>query len=160
MSSIGVCARRLSDDRRRRSPKDGASGADAPGNDRKRTSTLLEAVVLSILCASQAPLGAYVIARQARALGAPMAPNQVYRVLERLGSRVRRVETLNAFVEAPGPPGPLMLCRRCGRTDALEIAIDMDIERICIAAGFEAKHVIAEVVGTCPRCREADAHPI
>ena len=160
MSSIGVCAGRLSDDRRRRSPEDGAGGADALGSDRKRTSELLEAVVLSILCASQAPLGAYVIARQARALGAPMAPNQVYRVLEKLGSRVRRVETLNAFVEAPGQPGPLMLCRRCGRTDALEIAIDMDIERICRAAGFETKHVTAEVVGTCPRCRETDEHPI
>lgn len=125
-----------------------------PGNDRKRTSAILEAVVLSILCASQAPLGAYVIARQARAQGAPMAPNQVYRVLDRLGSRVRRVETLNAFVEAPGPHGPLMLCRHCGRTEALDINIATDIDRICRAVGFEAKQVIAEIVGTCPRCRD------
>ena len=136
---------------------DGTGGADADGGARKRTSAILEAIVLSILCASQAPLGAYVIARQARALGAPMAPNQVYRILERLGPRVRRVETLNAYVEAPGAPGAIIVCRACGRTHALDIEIDTEIDRICRAAGFKAERLIAEIVGLCPRCRQISA---
>ena len=128
--------------------------------ERKRTSAILEAVVLSILYASNAPLGAYVIARQARALGTPMAPNQVYRALERLGPRVRRVETLNAFVRAPGPPGAITLCRICGRTDALDVEIDTEIDRICRAADFKAERVIAEIVGTCPKCRRSKVRSI
>lgn len=143
----------MPDDRGRRSSTDGTSGAGADGEARKRTSAILEAIVLSILCASQAPLGAYVIARQARALGAPMAPNQVYRILERLGPRVRRVETLNAYVRASGAPGPITVCRACGQTHVLDIEIDAEVDRICRAAGFKAERMIAEIVGLCPLCR-------
>lgn len=143
----------MTDDRERRSPTGEANGAEADGSERKRTSAILEAIVLSILCASHAPLGAYAIARQARALGAPMAPNQVYRALERLGPRIRRVESLNAYVKAPGVPGMITLCRRCGRTAALDLEIDKALDRICSRGGFKRERVIAEVVGICPSCR-------
>jgi len=147
----------LPDDHTRRSRRDRTSGADADGGSQKRTSATLEAIVFSVLCASHAPLGAYVIARQTRALGAPMAPNQVYRALERLGPRVRRVETLNAYVRAPDGPGPITLCRACGRTIVLEIQIDAEVDRICSAAGFKAERIIAEIVGICPRCLRDEA---
>jgi len=143
----------LTDDRERRSSTGEASGADADGSERKRTSAILEAIVLSILCASHAPLGAYAIARQARALGAPMAPNQVYRALERLGPRIRRVESLNAYVKAPAAPGMITICRRCGRTEAPGLEINVALDRICRTAGFKRGHVIAEIVGICPSCR-------
>ncbi|SEH18851.1 Fe2+ or Zn2+ uptake regulation protein [Sphingopyxis sp. YR583] len=147
----------MPDDRERRSSKDEAGGADADGIERKRTSAILEAIVLSILCASHVPLGAYAIARQARALGTPMAPNQIYRALDRLGPRVRRVETLNAYMEDAGTPGAIMLCRICGRIDALDVQIDTAIDRLCGAAGFQSARVIAEIVGICARCRSTEA---
>lgn len=82
-----------------------------------------------------------------------MAPNQVYRALERLGPRIRRVESLNAYVKSPGTPGMITLCRRCGRTAALVMEIDMALDRICSRAGFKRERVIAEVVGICLSCR-------
>lgn len=152
-SPTGACAGPLSDDREPRPSTGEAGGADADGSERKRTSAILEAIVLSILCASHAPLGAYAIARQARTLGAPMAPNQVYRALERLGPRIRRVESLNAYVKAPEGPGMITLCRRCGRTAELDLEINKALDRICSRAGFKRERVIAEVVGICPSCR-------
>lgn len=157
MSSTGASAGPLPVDLGLGPSKGGTRGAEYDPSERKRSSAILDAIVLSILCASQAPLGAYVIARQARALGAPMAPNQVYRVLDRLGARVRRVEALNAYVEAPGAPGPITLCRSCGRIDALDIEIDREIDRICTAAGFKAERVVAEVIGQCQQCRRNTA---
>ena len=113
----------------------------------------MEAIVLSILGASSRPLGAYVIARKSRSLGVPLAPNQVYRILDRLRGRVQRVETLNAYVKRPGSTDAITLCRGCGRTSALDVKIGGEIDWVCSAAGFRAERLIAEVVGRCSRCR-------
>ena len=108
---------------------------------------------MTILRASPRPLGAYRIARHSRALGVPLAPNQVYRILDRLGGRVRRVETLNAYFEADGQPGAIMICRSCGSTRMLGIGGESDVERLCRAAGFRPNRVVVEVMGLCPDCR-------
>ena len=108
---------------------------------------------MTIVCASPRPLGAYRIARQSRALGVPLAPNQVYRILDRLGGRVRRIETLNAYFEADGQPGGITICRGCGRTRTLDTKCETEIDRLCRAAGFRPNRVIVEVMGLCPDCR-------
>ena len=108
---------------------------------------------MAILSASPRPLGAYRIARQSRALGVPLAPNQVYRILDRLVGRVHRVETLNAYFEADGQRGAITICRSCGRTRTLDAAYDAEIDRLCRAAGFRPNRVIVEVIGLCADCR-------
>lgn len=84
----------------------------------------------------------------------PMAPNQVYRALDRLGPRIRRIETLNAYVKSSGTLGAITIGRRCGCTNALGIEIDAEIDRLCKSVDFGGGPVIAEVSGLCPRCRE------
>lgn len=134
-----------------RPPDDGA-GRKAVHGGAKRTSAELEAIVLSILRASPRPLGAYVIARQSRSLGAPLAPNQVYRILDRLRGRVRRVETLNAYCEAVDDDAALMSCRACGSTATLAIDLDDQLLRACDTIGFRPGRTIVEIVGLCAAC--------
>ena len=108
---------------------------------------------MAIVSASPRPLGAYSIARQSRALGVPLAPNQVYRILDRLGGRVRRVETLNAYFEAADQPGATVICRSCSSTRTLGIECETEVDRLCRAAGFRPNRVIVEVIGLCADCR-------
>ena len=108
---------------------------------------------MAIVSASPRPLGAYRIARQSRALGVPLAPNQVYRILDRLGGRVHRVETLNAYFGADSPPGAITICRSCGRTRTLDAGCETDVDRLCRAAGFRPSRAIMEVMGLCPDCQ-------
>lgn len=133
-----------------------ASGANASSGRAYRTSAELDAVVMAILRASPVPLGAYMIARQSRAIGAPLAPNQVYRILERLSGQVRRVEMLNAYFEASDDSPAVTSCRVCGGTQTLHLNITDDVERLCRANGFRADKVIAEVSGLCAKCRSSE----
>jgi Fur family zinc uptake transcriptional regulator len=130
----------------------GAGSKDTRRENAKRTPAELEEVVMAIVRASPRPLGAYRIARQSRVLGVPLAPNQVYRILDRLGGRVHRVETLNAYFEAGGQPGAITICRGCGRTRTLDAGYETEVDRLCRAAGFRPSRVIVEVVGVCPDC--------
>ncbi|HEV2599547.1 transcriptional repressor [Sphingopyxis sp.] len=134
-----------------RPPDDGEGRKPARGGA-KRTPAELETIVLSILRASPRPLGAYVIARQSRSLGVPLAPNQVYRILDRLRGRVRRVETLNAYCEVAGDGGAIMSCRACGHTATLAIDLDDRLSRVCGAIGFRPDRTIVEIVGLCAAC--------
>jgi Fur family zinc uptake transcriptional regulator len=132
-----------------------ARGDRASGGRAYRTSAKLEAVVMAILRASPKPLGAYMIARKSRALGAPLAPNQVYRILDRLSEQVRRVELLNAYFEASGDGAAIICCRNCNRAQTLDIDIADDVARLCSTAGFRADKLIAEVTGLCAKCRSS-----
>lgn len=134
-----------------RPPGDGA-GRNAARGGTKRTSAELETIVLSILRASPRPLGAYVIARKSRSLGAPMAPNQVYRVLERLRGRVRRVETLNAYFEDTGDEPAIAICRCCGRAQTFQVELGDRVARLGRDVGFRASRTIIEVYGKCSDC--------
>ena len=134
-----------------RPPGDGAGRKVARGGA-KRTPAELETIVLSILRASPRPLGAYVIARQSRSLGVPLAPNQVYRILDRLRGNVRRIETLNAYCEVAGDSGAIMSCRACGRTATLAIELDDRLSQVCGAIGFRPGRTIVEIVGLCAAC--------
>lgn len=135
-----------------RPPRDGA-GCDAPRRGgAKRTSAELEAIVLAILRASPRPLGAYVIARKSRSLGAPLAPNQVYRILDRLRGCVRRVETLNAYFAATDDGAAILSCRACGRTGTLAIDLGDALATLCDATGFRPHGAVVEIIGLCREC--------
>lgn len=115
--------------------------------------------MLTILGSSKAPLGAYAIAHRSKATGTPLAPNQVYRILDRLEAqaKIRRVESLNAFCAVRGPPGPIMLCRHCGGVSLLAVDPRQDVARLCRAAGFHPDRIIVEVIGRCHDCSPSGA---
>lgn len=124
------------------------------GRRAHRDSGELEQLVLSILRKDSTPLGAYRIARYSKERGTILAPNQVYRILVRLEAqgKVRRVELLNAYMEATSDHAMLMICRNCKRVTTLHLAIAHDVQRICRARDFQPHVVIAEIPGCCPGC--------
>lgn len=113
--------------------------------------------MVSILRTSPKPLSAYMISRESRALGAPLAPNQVYRILARLRGRVRRVEMLNAYFVASDDAGALTSCQNCGRTVTLDVDIGDEVARLCAATGFLPLRLIVEVPGECANCASKSA---
>lgn len=133
-------------------PTGDGAGRDVARGGKKRTPAELETIVLSILRASPRPLGAYVIARKSRSLGVPLAPNQVYRILDRLRGRVRRVETLNAYFEDESDAPAVTLCRCCGRVQPLSVELGDRVADLGREAGFHPTKVILEVKGRCPDC--------
>lgn len=87
-----------------------------------------------------------------------IAPQQVYRTLERLVAdrRIARIETLHAYCrwQRGDGDGPLVFCRNC-RTSTRTPGPDLE-EQVLVrgaAAGFRADRVVIEIAGTCPACQ-------
>lgn len=125
----------------------------------------LERRVMEHLRASNHPLGAHEIARRSRQTGSPLAPNQVYRILERLLQRgeVRRIELLSAYTLAQDDKAGFAVCADCRTVTPFEAEyLAGQIEQLCRARGFESAMPIIEVSGLCPECRahRASAFPI
>lgn len=132
----------------------------------------LDRLVLEQLRASNRALGAYAIAQRSRRTPSPLAPNQVYRILNRLIERgiVRRVELLSAYIcIQPGQTG-VAVCRNCRTVAAFEADVLSDpLESFCRARGFAPSKAIIEVSGLCPHChprrtgaaplKDKDSHP-
>ena len=68
-------------------------------------------------------------------------------------AKVRRVELLNAYIEATNDHAALMICRSCKRVTTLGIAIAHDVGQICRHRDFQPHLAIIEVPGSCPDCR-------
>ncbi|MBB6425305.1 Fur family transcriptional regulator [Sphingopyxis sp. JAI128] len=116
----------------------------------------LDRCVMDQLHASNHPLGAYEIARQSRQAGSPLAPNQVYRILDRLLERgeVRRVELLSAYTPAQDDKVGFAVCKNCGSVTSFETEdLAEELDQLCRARGFEPATPILEVSGLCPECR-------
>lgn len=125
----------------------------------------LDRRVMDQLRASNRPLGAHEIARQSRQTGSPLAPNQVYRILDRLLQRgkVRRIELLSAYTPTRDDRAGFAVCKDCRTVTSFE-AEDLagQLEQLCRARGFEPATPILEVSGLCPECRahRAGALPV
>ena len=107
------------------------------------------------LRASNHPLGAYDIARLSRQNGSPLAPNQVYRILDRLIDRgqVWRVELLSAYMPAQEGLGALAVCKECRTATSFDAGnTGSDLVELCHANGFAPAASIIEVSGLCPEC--------
>lgn len=123
----------------------------------------LDRQLLEQLRASNRPLGAYEIARLSRQTPSPLAPNQVYRILDRLIERgaVLRIELLSAYMPAPDVPTGLAVCKDCQTVTAFDAATLPDgLDRFCHAQGFALTKMIIEISGLCLPCqaRRAEDH--
>lgn len=143
----------------------GASGQVSVPPMVQRKAADLDRQVVEQLKASNHPLGAYEITRRSHETGSPLAPNQVYRVLDRLIERgeVQRIELLSAYIPANGAEMGFATCKVCRSATSFEAEeLARELEQACRSQGFKALTPILEVLGVCPECnaQRAAAPPI
>ena len=120
-------------------------------------------LVFGLLAEKGRPIGAYdLIDEIARAIGRPVTPPSIYRSIEHLtGLRlVSRLSCRNAYVVCAHPGHAhdcvLLICESCGETAELEDKrLDRLIGESAKAVGFQPRHRILEVEGTCRACQAA-----
>ena len=118
---------------------------------------MLEDFVLQTLRAATRPLGAYEIAQRSEQKQVPLAPSQVYRILERLIAKasVRRVEMLSAYVLSDHHRCGIIVCRECQTVESFDAApMAQAIVPLCSAHGFEPAMSVIEVSGLCHHCSD------
>ena len=120
--------------------------------------TELRRLVLEIVAASAAPMGAYNVLGELAKIRGRTDPPTVYRALDfllELGV-LHRVESLNAFiacVEAREHVSQFLICRSCGTTRELsDRSVVSMLRKAAGAAGFAPDRFTVEVSGTCTSC--------
>lgn len=122
--------------------------------------TPLRQDVLTLVCRSTQPLGAYEILRQLRKHRPNAEPPTVYRVLEFLQSEslIHRIDSSNAYIACIHPHkshgSQLLLCKTCG--DATEIddkKITKTLQNFAEFYGFTLTTDLTELRGVCKECR-------
>lgn len=125
-----------------------------------RSPAMLDDYVIAMLRAANHPLGAYDIARKSRQSGDPLAPNQVYRILDRLVARgdVQRVELLSAYVPSDGKRLGFMVCRSCHAVHGFAMNEVMEaLGPLCASHEFTAETAVVEISGQCRDCADRPA---
>ncbi|MFV0644988.1 MAG: Fur family transcriptional regulator [Sphingomonadaceae bacterium] len=125
---------------------------------RRRTSEETEALVIHAMDASSRPLSAYDIAEMTCQAGSSLNANQVYRTLGRLIDRgkVRRIETLNAYMCCNGEVDACMICDDCHRVRLLDVPdLRGMIGKIAKRENFIPDRHIIEILGQCADCQPA-----
>lgn len=123
--------------------------------------TPLRRQVLSLICQSHKPVGAYqLLAGLSKERGDVAAPPTVYRALDFLVEHglAHKIDSLNSFVAcfSAGTPhrGLFLICDTCH--EAEEVTDRKAAESLTLAAlqaGFTATRTVVELHGQCRRCR-------
>ena len=115
--------------------------------------------VLSIVAASDVPLGAYEILQELQNEQPGAAPPTVYRALEFLQQQglVHRLATLQAYTVCDHPgclhQSQFLICADCGCVEEVEDSnIQKSLDAVASRAGFAALGEVVEIVGRCGRC--------
>lgn len=122
---------------------------------RRRHPQEIEALVLDAIAAADGPISAYDIADMASRTGSSLVPNQVYRTLGRLieQGRVRRIESLNAYLLHDGHADACMICHDCHRVRLFDVPEVRDfMSEAAGAAGFAPEQHVIEIHGHCADC--------
>jgi len=118
--------------------------------------------VLQTLREANHPLGAYELLERLRGRLKNPVPPTVYRALEFLQEQglAHKIESLHAYVGCSRPEHPhaarFLICSDCGEACELSQDVDDEIARSLQAAGdasgFEVRHSVVEMLGTCADC--------
>lgn len=114
-----------------------------------------EQLIQSVLEAANRPLSAYDIRDAAADARERISIPQVYRVVTRLAAlgRIRRVETLNAYMIGSSASDAVGICRTCATTISVPIGdLPQQIKDLMGLHGFAAEDIIVEVQGHCSSC--------
>jgi Fur family transcriptional regulator, zinc uptake regulator len=125
--------------------------------------TPLRRQVLSLICQSHKPIGAYqLLAELSKIRGEAAAPPTVYRALDFLVEQglAHKIDSMNAFVAcyAAGKPhhGLFLICEKC--LNVQELSDKKSADALSAAAalkGFTPTRAIVELHGTCQMCPKA-----
>ena len=116
--------------------------------------------VLTIISASEQPLGAYDIMERLRGEQPRIAPPTVYRALEFLLEEglIHKLESLHAFVSCQHADHPhfsqFLICKDCGEVDEMHnSSVNNSLDKAARSQGFLPDRSTVEVVGVCERCQ-------
>lgn len=127
----------------------------APARRVHRSPDMLDDYVIGLLSTANRPLGAYEVAQRSRQSGNPLAPNQVYRIVERLMARgtVQKIALLSAYVLTASERRGFMVCRSCQAVESFPMdEIAEAVAPLCEKHGFEPAASIVEISGQCREC--------
>jgi len=121
-----------------------------------------QTIVLDALSHHAGPASAYALLEHLQGAGGLRAPQQIYRVLDKLLERglVHRIESLNAFVACDQPHHDhahglilLAICDHCGRVDeSSDAVVEQYLRRWADRHVFRMGGVSIEIHGTCAQC--------
>ncbi len=123
--------------------------AQPTGNDR---------LVFDVLRTANGPVSAYDILDRLKPDRPRIAPTTVYRALEHLirAGRMRRIETLNAYLPATDIPDRAVvfaICDDCGRVQERNAGAEVGrITKALVKGNFRPTHRVVEVHGRCGDC--------
>ncbi|MFV2005394.1 MAG: transcriptional repressor [Gammaproteobacteria bacterium] len=134
--------------------------ADALCSKRNQRFTELRKQVLSLICQSEQPVGAYALLDLMRDSGRSAAPPTVYRALDFLLEQglVHRLATNNTYLACAHPQqqheAVFLVCKRCGftlelHTDGIYKAVESRAKKV----SFKVEHTSVEVTGLCAECQ-------
>lgn len=137
--------------------------AEALADARGVKLTPLRRQVLSLICQSHKPAGAYqLLADLSRLRGEAAAPPTVYRALDFLVEQglAHKIDSLNAFVACytAGKPhrGLFLICDKCQEVQEVTDRKAADaLSSVAMQAGFETARSIVELHGRCNACKAA-----
>jgi Fur family zinc uptake transcriptional regulator len=135
--------------------------ADALCLKRKQRFTDLRKQVLSLVCRSEQPLGAYALLDLMKDSGRSAAPPTVYRALDFLQEQgfVHRLASNNTYLACAHPQhqheAVFLVCKQCGMTQELHTdGIYKAVESRAKKVSFKVEHALVEVVGLCALCHK------
>ncbi|WP_298214742.1 Fur family transcriptional regulator [Acidocella sp.] len=131
--------------------------------------TPLRREVLELILRAEAPVTAYRLLDQLKALRKSAVPPTIYRALEFLleNGLVHRIERLNAFVPC-AEAGPhhdhggaqFLICQVCGAASEVEdAAVSAALAAAAARRGFLPSRAVVEVEGLCAVCADHTAKP-
>lgn len=130
--------------------------------ERGQRLTALRRRVLELVWANHRPVGAYALLEMMRQEAGQVAPATVYRALDFLQEQglVHRLASLNAFIGCAFPAAPhtgqFLICTACQELAELDDhRVTAALAASASASGFAISRTTVEVMGLCPRCREA-----
>lgn len=116
--------------------------------------------VLSLILCAEKPMTAYEILEQLPSTGRKPAPPTVYRALDFLLDEglIHKLESIHAYVGCSHPDhqhnGQFLICNSCGDVNEIENkALEKSLKSVEQAAGFETRHPVVELLGTCSDCK-------
>ena len=127
---------------------------------RKQRFTELRQQVLSLICRSEQPLGAYALLDLMKDAGRAAAPPTVYRALDFLQQQgfIHRLASNNTYLACAHPQhqhqAVFLVCKQCGYTQELHTnEIYRAVESKAKKVGFKVEHATVEVTGLCVHCQ-------
>lgn len=121
--------------------------------------TILRKRVLTLICESDQPPGAYQLLESLKHDGRSAAPPTIYRALDFLMEQglIHRLASNNTYLACAHPQhnheAVFLVCSHCGNTQEVHATgISRSVKKQAASYDFNVEHTSVEVSGVCVRC--------